>query len=413
MARRLLRERRGNVLSLNLSRVHRTILKWLYIEDTSIIDVILAAHVANLFHADPLWLLIIGSPSMGKTELLRGFCEHSNAYFLSTLTKSTLVSGFGGKASKEDCSLLPHLNDRTLIVKDLTTILTLRHEDRQEILSQLREIYDGKFDKGFGTGKRFSWEGKMGLIAACTTVYDTHSSVNLLGERFLLYRTYNQDDKEVGRRAKEVIGREEEMREEIREAVHTFIDQFQGVNASSIRRTKAVDEKIIELARFCARARCAVSRDYRNQIVENVPQPEGPARLVKQLMQLGAGLVLVRGMDVIDDSIYETLKKVGRDLIATKRLHILYYLWHKEFVEGYDKRLKTNEIAVGIDMPTNTVKLACEDLMIIKLLNRYQDLDVGENAPYQWSLSELACELISDSQIFENLPHREPWMEIE
>ena len=57
-----------------------------------------------------------------------------------------------------------------MVIKEFTTVLSMKHEVRAEELSQLREVYDGKYSKSFGTGKTISWEGHVGLVGACTPV---------------------------------------------------------------------------------------------------------------------------------------------------------------------------------------------------------------------------------------------------
>lgn len=42
--------------------------KWLYFQDTSSIEVLLGAYVANLMPGDAFWLMLVGPPSSGKTE---------------------------------------------------------------------------------------------------------------------------------------------------------------------------------------------------------------------------------------------------------------------------------------------------------------------------------------------------------
>ena len=130
-----------------LADVKRVVNKWLYLEDPYIIDVILSVYVANRIEGDPVWMMLIGPPSSAKTELLRSFDGHENAYFLSSLTPSTLVSGMPQKKNMEDPSLLLKLDDKLLVVKDFTSILSMRSESQQEIIAQLREIYDGKYSK--------------------------------------------------------------------------------------------------------------------------------------------------------------------------------------------------------------------------------------------------------------------------
>lgn len=388
-----------NGLEYPLEEVKAAVKPWLFLEDDRIIDVMCATVIANKFKTDPLWIIFIGPPSHAKTELLRGLDGHPSAYFLSNLTPATLVSGKPKKG--EDPSLLPKLTDKTLVMKDFTTVLTMRSESQQEILSQFREIYDGSYSKAFGTGKEFFWKGHVGLIAACTPVYDKHYSViGSLGDRFMLYRIENSKEEEVGLLAQSIVGQEQRMRGEIREAVHKFLDQFKSLGNIQFEKDEIVNRDIVTLACFCAHARCPVDRDRYSQAVQYAPLPEGPARLVKQFMQLGMALALVHGKRVIDVSIYEILKKVGRDLISAQRLSVLKHLWAEKVFEYIKEWRTTREISDALNMPATTGKLLLEDLMIVGLLNRQRSGD-GETAPYQWQWSQRGYDYAAGAKVFE------------
>ena len=155
-------------LKFRLDDLKTVICKWLHLEDSSMIDIICGTYIANKFNSDPLWMNIIGPPSSTKTEILRAFDGHCSAKFISNLTPSTLVSGIIPKKGKPDPSLLPQLNDKLVVLKDFTTVLSMRSENQAEILAQLREAYDGQYSKLFGNGKEINWTGRFGLIAACT-----------------------------------------------------------------------------------------------------------------------------------------------------------------------------------------------------------------------------------------------------
>jgi hypothetical protein len=133
-------------LELPLDMAKGVFNKWLYFEDDRIIDVSMAVAVANHFKGDPLWLLIAGAPSNSKTEVLRSLDGHPDCYFLSSLSSKTLVSGKETKGGGEPSSL-PRLTNKLLILKDFTSILSLRHGDQKEVLGQLREIADGQYDR--------------------------------------------------------------------------------------------------------------------------------------------------------------------------------------------------------------------------------------------------------------------------
>lgn len=389
-----------NGLKYPLTELKEVIHKWFYIEDDRIIDVIMAVYVANRFNADPIWLIIIAPPSNTKTELLRAFDGHKNAFFLSNLTPSTLVSGKTSKKNPEP-SLLPKLNDKMVILKDFTTILSMRSENKQEILAQLRETYDGQYSKSFGTGKTFNWKGRFGLIAACTPVYDSHYSViGSMGERFILYRSENMSGAKMGLQAQKIVAQENQMRTEIKTGVHKFIDQFNTLKNVKFNKDEDVNNMIISLACFVAYGRCPVERDRYTRAILYDPMPEGTPRLVKQFMQIGMGLALTYGKDSIDTEVYKTVKKIGRDLIPAHRLKVLWHLWDSRTFEYLSTWQTTREIAEAINRPTTTIKLLLEDLMCVGVLNRDTTVE-GSNMPYTWQLTNKICEWIGQAELFD------------
>lgn len=392
-------QRKGRPLPL--AEVKATVTKWLSLEDDTIVDVMLAIVVANKLNTDPNWLLVVGPPSNAKTEVLRSLSGHPETYFLSNLTPTTLVSGLKPKGKLADPSLLLKLDGKTLVLKDFTTVLSMRHDSQAEILAQLREVYDGSYTKAFGNGKVIEWEGHVGLLGAVTPVYDKHYSViGTLGDRFLLYRTPNSNGRVIGRQAQKMVGLEGIMRNEIRENVHRFIDQFEDLGAVNLKPNEEINNMIVELACFVAYGRCPVDRDPYSRNVLTMPQPEGTPRLIKQFMQLGTGLTLIHEKTGFDLEIFEILKKVGRDLLPAVRLKILRYLSDENVFEYLKERRKTKDIADSVNIPTPTAKLCLEDMMLVGLLNRDVDGD-QEKSPYTWQITDVAQSLIANSEVFE------------
>lgn len=129
------------------------------------IDMAMATYMANRLDADPVWIFFNGPPASSKTEILMSMKNHRETFFLSALTKNTFLSGKSKKdkdtGEEKDCSLLPYMTGKLVVIKDFTTVLSLQKDARAEIYSQLREIYDGHFAKAFGAGDgRKSWDGK-------------------------------------------------------------------------------------------------------------------------------------------------------------------------------------------------------------------------------------------------------------
>ena len=61
--------------------------------------------------------------------------------------------------------ILQDLDGKTVIIKDFTTILNSSEETKTEIYGQLRSIYDGFYEKAFGTmRKKVSIKAVIGLL---------------------------------------------------------------------------------------------------------------------------------------------------------------------------------------------------------------------------------------------------------
>jgi hypothetical protein len=65
----------------------------LYLPDPSPVQIVVGTVVANLLSGDPVWLLLVGPPSSGKTELLAPLSSRKCVYEVSTFTSAGLVSG--------------------------------------------------------------------------------------------------------------------------------------------------------------------------------------------------------------------------------------------------------------------------------------------------------------------------------
>lgn len=385
-----------NELNFTLADVKTAVEKWLYLEDTAMLDVVAAGFVANQFQSDPTWIMFLGPPSSAKTEILRMLDGHDKVYFLSNLTPATLLSG----KSEKQASLLFQLNDKILVLKDFGTILTMRSESQHEILSQLREVYDQQYSKGYGARSAIHWTGHVGLLAAATPVFDRCYGVNnALGDRFLIFRTRNSNDDDVGAKAQEVLGREVEMRQELRAAMHTFVNQFlpERLKEVTVNINSDFKRQLRLLVSFCAKARCHVQRNYRSREVEHLPEPEGPGRLIKQLTQMAVALTLVHGKTEMDETVYGLIARIGKDIIPPLRLKMLKSLYSERLTST--SWFSTREAGESSGVPTATARFILEELMMVGLVKSKRQSD-SETAPNEWQLSEQVQENLEITKIF-------------
>jgi hypothetical protein len=380
-----------------LQSLKNVVTKWLKLVDDTIIEIVCVAYVALKLEGDPLWIMIVGPPSSAKTETIMGLADCSEVRVISALTPQTFISGQRGK----DKSLIHKVNDKLVVHKDFGTILSMRSEPRQEILSQLREIYDGRLSKSFGTGKTVDWEGRMGFLGGCTPVIDQHYGVNQqLGERFVYYRVDGGNPIETGMQALKIVGKENKMRSEIRQAFKQFLESIQPQDGK-IPIPDSIKGRIIHLAAFAATARTGVPRNYKTQEIEAVPTPEGSPRITKQLATIGIALAIIHEKQEFDEGIFKTLRKIGRDTIPGTRLKVIDTLWDCEIISKHDALEKTNKIAELVNYPTTTTRLILEDLNSLYLVDR------RAGSPDRWGLSNQCCEWIRTYEGIEP-PEKEP-----
>lgn len=334
--------------------------KWLLLPDKNVLKVITAALVAHKFSGDPLWVLLIAPPSGTKTELISAIAGIPFVYFLSDLTAQTFASGLNYKV---DPSLLATLKHEVLVMKDFTTVLSMRQEERTMILSQLREIYDGRYTKNFGTGKRVEWEGKLGFIAGVTTIVDTHLSLyQTMGERFIQYRIPQPNDEDVAIMALENAGREQEMRTEIRTAVTKY---FNGINIPKVTEIDLPRDILLALsalASFIVKARSGILRDRYSREVEYVPAPEAPARFSKQLGTLIKALAVVDNRKKVTWDDFFLVLKVGFDAIARNRMDHIIVLCNQT-------ELSTTQVSQATNFSTAGSQRILEDLTALSILS--------------------------------------------
>jgi hypothetical protein len=129
-----------------------------------------------------------------------------------------------------------------------------------------------------------------------------------------------------------------------------------------------------------------------------MPQPEGPARLAKQLKLLAVALAIVRGQNNIDEAIYGVVKKVARDTVPHVRLVLLGTLW-KMYLEAPDGWFRTRDISLRTDIPFSTAKLQLENLGMLRLITRAAEAGAGTSA-HIWRPSQQMYEWAVGSEIF-------------
>jgi hypothetical protein len=353
--------------------------KWLYLEqkDNDFIDVSLAALLDREIPGDPVWLYMIGPPGALKTELIRAYSTYPKAYTLDTLTTATFISGLTQK-NKETGEpepiggILQHIDGMVPLVKDFTTLLNSSEETRSEIYGQLRSIYDGYYEKAFGTmPRKVSVRAKIGLVCGVTPVIDKYSAMHsVLGERFLKIRT-DPDKWKAATRALENEGKEQLMRQELGNATRTFLESLDFSSVPELTENQRTD--ILNMSMYVALLRSNIWSTYDNGYLVDMEiiSSEVPTRLAKQFKHLVKLLAIIRGHpDYVTDEDMATLGRVARDTAEPRKQSIMDYFneW------GPDLAFDPNDMAGAISgLYRKSVRNHLEILQALECIETLKD----------------------------------------
>ena len=339
--------------------------KWLHLPDPGALHAVLGTVAANRLEGDPVWLLLVGPPGGGKSELLTALFNLADVHPAATITEAALLSGVPKREHQGAAKggLLREIGDQGIIVaKDFGSVLSMNRDARSQLLAALREVYDGSWTRHVGTdgGRALHWAGRVGFVGGVTPTIDRHHAVmGAMGERFILYRLPEVDPTIQARHALSHAGHEKQMRHELATATEALLDET--VDAYHTFENEDA-ERLIEFATLVVRARSAVERDGYSRDIELIPDPEAPTRLVIVLRRL------LQGLDQIGlerDRSWQVIAKAALDSVPAIRLSCLFTLYH----EHDEARLDTNEIATRISYPAVTTRRTLEDLTAHGLVN--------------------------------------------
>jgi len=352
--------------------------KWLRLDQPDALDVIFGTVFANRMDVDPLWMFFVGPPGCGKSELLMSLSSAPMIHCSTGVTNHSLISGMN--FGKQDPSLLPKLMNRTWIVKDFTTVLSMPQIARDEVFSILRDAYDGKIEKPFGNMVVRKYEGRFGIIAGVTNKIDSATTENVvLGERFIRYRVKQRGKvlhgKDIIMQALNNITGETQMRSDLLAIARNVLNR-------EIRREhypeipKWFKERIIELAQFVAVMRGVIERERwtgSTGVIASKPSSEVATRLAKQFCTLGLGIGVYRGVKELDEDIYRILAQVGCDTCPDRAESIIKEL----YILGGQATAKS--IAEATRFPYDTVRWVLQDLHLLGVVGKDRNLEGAYN----------------------------------
>lgn len=277
-------------------------------------------------HPCPVWLLIAGVPSSGKTESVLLLKDAGNVRYLDTMTENSFVSGYvESKTGDAPKDLLPELDGKCLVIKDLTTLFSMREDKVKKLLGDLQSIYDGEYSKATGTRGVISYNSSFCIVACVTPValHKHHNYMSMIGGRFLVFRLLPLTDEERGAGFDKAWD-EESKKHNLPKLRRLLLEHMNDILTKPIQLEKEnpyQQDQLNRLALLLARGRGVVIKEKRSTLDEDTGndkyryeitnvQVEEPYRALAQLKTLGRALARIHGRSCMTSHETELLRRV-------------------------------------------------------------------------------------------------------
>ncbi len=282
---------------------------------------------------------------------LPGSDLHLNVYRSDKFTPKSFVS-HAANVKAEDLAkmdLLPKLENKVLITKEMAPLFRGRVEDLQDNFSILIAVLDGKGllsdtgmrgQRGYDRSIIFNWIG-------CTTPLpaSTHRLMSQLGTRLLFYELPTLEISDEQLLAYAEHGNPGGAEQECQQAMNGLLAQFYrehpvaSVDPKSIEVSQLLLKDLIRWATFLTKARAELKWDEQTKNSPPVAAnpPEAPFKVVTYFKDLACGSALINGRFRVNQSDLDLIGEVAissipghlrpiirelrrRDVLATERV---------------------------------------------------------------------------------------------
>lgn len=343
------------------------------------LKVVLAVAVSSQFH-NPLmlWMLLVGAPSSGKTDLVRLVKDCEITYYLDNLTQNAFISGERATRSSKVHDLLPLLDKKCLIIKDWTAIFSLDEKMTRKLLGDLVGIYDKEFTKFSSRRGNVTYNSAFSQLGAITpATLNKHSGyMNVVGPRFLCYTipTTSQEDQKLS--YKIIFSHKDRSltEKEARRYVSSYLKQLSQKSFEIEVFTTDTEHFLQTAAELMASCRGIVvlqSSSFKNEEGEEIKyydvseiQIEEPYRAVQQLIFLSQYLAFVVGKSSVGVEELRIIKEVVISSMPADRSQAV------RFIKHHNGLITAKELSDLSDRSTKTSRRLLDELCALKVLEK-------------------------------------------
>lgn len=371
--------------------------RYLHLPDPQCLQTLMGAVAGNMIAGHPVFLMLVGGSSSGKTVLLESLLDLEQVYEIDSPSgEGAFLSGTKDKERSKGASggsLREVGLHGAFVMQDFTTILSRHPNLQEEILSVLRQCANGRWSRPVGTdgGKSIGWQGRLGFFGGCTrtAIEKRQSQVASMGERWVYFR---MDEDEAVARAKAQTamrrprdGRDSDWKQVLRDTVVAVFDSlelgFRGPDEGPDRMPRALSdlevEKVVRLGEVASRCRSVVERDPYSHEVVTPPEIENPGRISESLMQMLLGMELI---GVEEEERWGVLRKLAEDSIPMLRRMIIEEVRTRSRVRsgtGPQGQVTVSDLVNRTKCGVQAVRRAVDDLQKLDVLDTVGVLDLG------------------------------------
>lgn len=305
-----------------------------------------------------LWLMLVDSPSGGKTDLANLITDCKKVVSIDSLTQNSFISGERENKSNKVYDLLNQLDKKCLLIKEWTVIFSADERATKKIIGDMVGIYDKKFSKFSPRRSNITYTTQFSHIGCITpaTLNKHHNYLNMIGARFLHYMfpELSRDNETKGFDA--IFSNEDRdvLEKKARQIVSNYLDQL-NKDQSDLNKPLSlpVKEYLTVCSQFLARARGIVvirqetfTNEEGNKITfyqADSVQIEKPFRAVQQLLVLARYLAFVVGNLEVGIDECEIIRDIVLSSMPADRAKALRALKECLIGELTAKELDTNQ----------------------------------------------------------------------
>lgn len=375
----------GELLSSFPNKIH--------LSDAAIdtITVMFAVAISLEISGPFIWMHITGPSSSLKTTILELIgAAYDRVYSVTNFTSFYSGSTFGGR----DNSLLPKIQGKLFIIKDLTPMLQADRGVQDTVFGQLRDIYDGNGNKFFNNGVNLDYRGvRFVCLTGVTYVIHKFSRTDM-GERFLICdidsswtdtgeNVQMATDTSVEGNAwdaafdtmsegfdSEAAPKLDNLKDQrcmawglLNHFFESMQDETHGLKALTavFRADRVFKAEVDGLATWMEHARCKIPPKSDRDTIR--PVPAKPHRSIKQLAKLALGLAIVTKSIGPTADIKRLVRKVAFDSSFSLTLEVMNLL--ATFPE-----ITKNDLAARVRYSPTQVATVCDHLVTISVAER-------------------------------------------